>query len=338
MTETFYDLLGIAPDADTEDVEAAYREAIKEAHPDVSDDADAGDRTKRLNEARAVLTDDAERARYDRLGHERYVNGTDRGRSTDPDRSAAEGDDNGDASGNASSPAGTTGRRSARSSGPRGRGRRANTERARERRRATGGTSSDRTPGDRTSSDRSTDARTKAERATGTRTTSGRAADGAHGAAYSKSARRQATAGTGSGPNLDGSWNGWERTRAWAVREGTGGGRGLRIERLFPPDQSVVLLASAFLLYPAFVASVLFPPFPLVFRFVIGVCTVFMLVYLFTIPEVALLIFGLWSALVTVAIVAIPSLTAFSVVGLVGLSATWLPLGLAALMLPVVRP
>jgi len=73
MTETFYDVLGVAEDATTEEIEAAYRERLKETHPDVSDDEDAGQATKTLIEARDVLVDEDERARYDRLGHDAYV-------------------------------------------------------------------------------------------------------------------------------------------------------------------------------------------------------------------------------------------------------------------------
>jgi molecular chaperone DnaJ len=71
--ESYYDLLGVDSDADTDAIEQAYRERLKETHPDVSDHEDASERTKELIEARDVLTDDAERARYDRLGHEAYV-------------------------------------------------------------------------------------------------------------------------------------------------------------------------------------------------------------------------------------------------------------------------
>jgi curved DNA-binding protein CbpA len=73
VTRTYYDLLGVSPEASAEAVERAYRERLKETHPDVSDAADARDRTRRLIEARDVLTDASERARYDRLGHEAYV-------------------------------------------------------------------------------------------------------------------------------------------------------------------------------------------------------------------------------------------------------------------------
>jgi curved DNA-binding protein CbpA len=73
MTQTFYSVLGVGPDADADAVERAYREAVKECHPDVSDRPDARDEFRRLTTARDVLTDESERTRYHRLGHVSYV-------------------------------------------------------------------------------------------------------------------------------------------------------------------------------------------------------------------------------------------------------------------------
>lgn len=73
MGESYYDLLGVDSDASTETIEQAYRERLKETHPDVSNHENASERTKQLIEARDVLIDDTERARYDRIGHEAYV-------------------------------------------------------------------------------------------------------------------------------------------------------------------------------------------------------------------------------------------------------------------------
>ena len=73
MAESYYELLGVAPDASEDEIERAYRERLKETHPDVSDDEDAGERTRRLIEAKEVLTDENERTRYDRLGHEAFL-------------------------------------------------------------------------------------------------------------------------------------------------------------------------------------------------------------------------------------------------------------------------
>ncbi|MFT4880081.1 MAG: curved DNA-binding protein CbpA [Salinirussus sp.] len=73
MAETFYSVLGVQPDADRETVERAYRERVKESHPDVSDDPDAPREFARLTVARDILVDDETRERYDRLGHTAYV-------------------------------------------------------------------------------------------------------------------------------------------------------------------------------------------------------------------------------------------------------------------------
>ncbi len=73
MGGTFYSVLGVDRDADTETVRRAYREQVKEHHPDVNDDPDAPKQFKRLTTAREVLVDAGERSRYDRLGHAEYV-------------------------------------------------------------------------------------------------------------------------------------------------------------------------------------------------------------------------------------------------------------------------
>lgn len=76
MAETYYERLGVATDAGPEEIERAYRDRLKRTHPDVSDDPAAAQDTRRLIEARRVLTDDAERERYDRLGHDAYAGDT----------------------------------------------------------------------------------------------------------------------------------------------------------------------------------------------------------------------------------------------------------------------
>ena len=73
MGETFYMVLGIETDADRETIQRAYREHVKETHPDVSDSPDAAERFKRLTTARDVLVDEHERRRYDRIVHDSYV-------------------------------------------------------------------------------------------------------------------------------------------------------------------------------------------------------------------------------------------------------------------------
>ncbi|WP_340099326.1 J domain-containing protein [Salinibaculum salinum] len=73
MGESFYSVLGVDGDADRQTIRRAYREQVKEHHPDVSDDPGAPEQFKRLTTARDVLVDGDERQRYDRLGHAKYV-------------------------------------------------------------------------------------------------------------------------------------------------------------------------------------------------------------------------------------------------------------------------
>lgn len=73
MAESYYAVLGVSEDASTDEIKRAYRARLKETHPDVSDSEDASERTKRLLEAKGVLTDESERQRYDRLGHDAYT-------------------------------------------------------------------------------------------------------------------------------------------------------------------------------------------------------------------------------------------------------------------------
>jgi molecular chaperone DnaJ len=79
MSEDFYDILGVSRDASEEDIEQAYREAVREYHPDVSDDPDAEEKFKKAKKAKEVLTDDQKRERYDQLGHDQYVEAEKRG-------------------------------------------------------------------------------------------------------------------------------------------------------------------------------------------------------------------------------------------------------------------
>lgn len=58
--------LGLPPTADRARIRAAYRQAAKEAHPDVSDVDGSTARMARINAARDVLLDEDRRAEYDR--------------------------------------------------------------------------------------------------------------------------------------------------------------------------------------------------------------------------------------------------------------------------------
>ena len=57
MTPTWYDLLGVEPDASTDEIRAAWKAATA--------DLDPGTRLRTLNEAAEILLDPARRAEYD---------------------------------------------------------------------------------------------------------------------------------------------------------------------------------------------------------------------------------------------------------------------------------
>jgi curved DNA-binding protein len=64
----YYEVLGVARDADQAAIRRAYRRLAREYHPDLNSDRDAEERFKELGEAYEVLSDAEKRERYDRLG------------------------------------------------------------------------------------------------------------------------------------------------------------------------------------------------------------------------------------------------------------------------------
>ena len=64
----FYEVLGVAKDADAKTIKRAFLKLARKLHPDVSDDPDAEEKFKEVNEAYSVLSDDQKRVNYDRYG------------------------------------------------------------------------------------------------------------------------------------------------------------------------------------------------------------------------------------------------------------------------------
>lgn len=64
MSDSYYELLGVEPDASREEIETAYRETVKQVHPDKSN-SDTKKRFMRVQKARNVLIDPEQRAQYD---------------------------------------------------------------------------------------------------------------------------------------------------------------------------------------------------------------------------------------------------------------------------------
>ena len=64
----YYEVLGVDRDADQRTIKRAFLKKARTVHPDVSDDPDAEEKFKELNEAYSVLSDEQKRANYDRYG------------------------------------------------------------------------------------------------------------------------------------------------------------------------------------------------------------------------------------------------------------------------------
>ncbi|MCW2972514.1 MAG: chaperone protein DnaJ [Thermoleophilia bacterium] len=70
MAQDFYELLGVTREADAAQIKKAYRKKARTLHPDVNDAPDAEAEFRRVSEAYEVLSNDQQRATYDRFGEE----------------------------------------------------------------------------------------------------------------------------------------------------------------------------------------------------------------------------------------------------------------------------
>jgi len=290
---TFYETLGVEEDASVAELRAAYRERAKDTHPDVNDAPDARRRFRRIKRAHEVLTDEQERRRYDRLGHEAYVGLEDRER---------DGDGTGDATG---SPAGhrRTGAEPSGDAAP------------------AGGPGSGRSDG--------ATGRTRTGTGTGTGTTGGSGRGGPEGrtpggptagrpggsAGHAADARGGRETESGAGPAA-------ERGRLY--RAAYRAARWLTVAvalvdawqaRLSPAAAATAL--ATFAAYPVLLASTVTPLFPVAVNLVVGAFLFGVLAYLVLRPAVGVAVLGAWLLLLPVAL----TITGVGVVSFGGLYA-----------------
>lgn len=65
----YYDVLGVSKEANEQDIKKAYRKLAKQYHPDVSQESNAEEKFKEVQEAYDVLNDPQKKAAYDQFGH-----------------------------------------------------------------------------------------------------------------------------------------------------------------------------------------------------------------------------------------------------------------------------
>lgn len=65
--KNYYEVLGVAQDADINTIKKAYRKLVRQYHPDVSKEPDAVQKTAEVNEAYETLKDADKRAEYDAM-------------------------------------------------------------------------------------------------------------------------------------------------------------------------------------------------------------------------------------------------------------------------------
>lgn len=319
MGETYYELLGVSPAASRAEIEQAYREKLKESHPDVSDEEDAASRTRRLIRAKETLTDEAERDRYDRLGHERYVAIEGKaGKSGGGEQSSADR-----AGGSGRQERGATGQTNRGSAGTGFHGMDAGSTDSRgagfgfSQQRRTSSTARSASVGDATA-----------------RQADWYQSESAPSEGNQRRNRRQDGGGwngAGNGQTGD-AWRAWNTNASYAVRRDADG----RYWGL-TGEGPHVLLAVMLVVFPILLFGALFPIFPLAVRFVVGVCLVLIVAFIQSQPEVGIVVFGIWSVLLPITL-AISSVPLLSIESLVALIAVLFPLGLSILSRAALRP
>ena len=337
MGETYYEVLGVDPDATRDDIESAYRDRVLETHPDHSDAPDAAEQFKRVTTAKSVLTDDAERARYDRLGHDAYVGLARNGGGESPE-TASNGStqSTSDRRTNTGTTAGTRQRQSTAetetASAATGSHKASTSHQTSEEQRTNGETGPNRTS--RTDShharQRSRRHRRQRRRQTADEWPFDNTAD-------QTGNRRQTTTSAGPTAATEAAESDDKTEVQYSVHDWDDA---VDLEWEGPPitQRTILSVGAVALLYPLLVTASLTPLFSLPVNAVVAACTLALIGYLLTMPRLATAAFGLWSVGFPIGLVAMPSIEPVSVFGLLTIGFAWVPLGYAVVLWWVLRP
>lgn len=280
MADDYYELLDVPRDASTSEIKQAYRDRIKETHPDVSDDRQASERTKRLIEAKDVLTDEEKRSQYDRVGHEQFVSDVD-------------------------------------------------------------------SPGEQSDTDRArrTHERQQARTHTGNRTTTTGQQSGATRETWTDRTGSQQQTSQHAGPSwsqskdqsyrTENAHQTWSSDRSYTVGDDY---EMFEMRQLFDSQQAIVLLGSTFIVYPILLAGALLSEFPTAANLGIALCTILVIAYLQSLPQVGIVVFGIWSVLLPIGLFGIVGADPFTLSSVLAVAAVLFPFGLSILTWLAVNP
>ncbi len=292
MPENYYERLGVSRDASDSTVKSAFRERIKETHPDVSDDEAASDRTKRLIEAKDVLTDDEERAKYDRLGHEAYLSHSGTTTATEEHDDATQSQEN------------TTTTDASTTSGNNS---------------ATGARTTSHQSG-------STDSRrtTQQSDSTGASEHAGQSANW-----YDTSRQQQSNRATTDRHHV------WDTEQSYAVGDSPGM---FSLRELVTSQRAIVLLGTTFVIYPVLLFGALFQSFPTAANLIVAMCIILVVAFLQSVPQVGMVVFGVWLALLPVILFGVVGVPVLSITGVLSIAAVAFPFGLSVLTWIAIGP
>lgn len=284
VAEDYYERLGVSRDASDSTIKSAFRERIKETHPDVSDDEAASDRTKALIDAKDVLTDDEERAKYDRLGHEAYLSHSGTTTTTGESESTDTSQDR------------TTTTAASATSGTRS---------------ANGARNTDSQSG-------STDSRRTRQQTDST----GASDQAGHSADWYDTSRQRSNTSTTNRQRA------WDTERSYAVGNSPGM---FSLRELVTSQRAIVLLGTTFVIYPVLLFGALFQSFPTAANLIVAMCIVLVVAFLQSVPQVGMVVFGVWVVLLPVILFGVIAVPILSITGVLAMAAVAFPFGLSVL-------